>query len=194
MTPSTLPHSGIPGSTLADSSPRLIAADHALHRLLTPRHPPCALRSATPAPARAHPDRSPPGPRGTASCFAHLHLFRYWARCPIPKDEGCSRPAARRCGHPHAAPRDQLLTDLLRRSETRRLSETRKTGRASRRPVPPWDPLRSVSRAVCHQAASLLPYRFAPKEYITCFAQAARGGAGEIRTPDLPRARRALSH
>ena len=33
------PHSDIPGSRLACSSPRLIAADHVLHRLLAPRHP-----------------------------------------------------------------------------------------------------------------------------------------------------------
>ena len=39
------PHSGIPGSTPAGGSPRLIAASHALHRLLAPRHPPCALSS-----------------------------------------------------------------------------------------------------------------------------------------------------
>src|SRR6266540_7346302 len=28
-----------------DSSPRLIAASHVLHRLLVPRHPPCALNN-----------------------------------------------------------------------------------------------------------------------------------------------------
>ena len=53
MTPCALPHSGIPGSAPADGSPRLFAANHALHRLLAPRHPPCALRSAAPAPSRA---------------------------------------------------------------------------------------------------------------------------------------------
>ena len=40
MIPGRLPHSEIPGSKLACSSPRLIAAGHVLHRLLTPRHPP----------------------------------------------------------------------------------------------------------------------------------------------------------
>ena len=39
------PHSEIPGSTLICSSPRLIAAYHVLHRLSSPRHPPCALSS-----------------------------------------------------------------------------------------------------------------------------------------------------
>jgi hypothetical protein len=41
------PHSGILGSTPACGSPRLIAANHALHRFLPPRHPPCALSSLT---------------------------------------------------------------------------------------------------------------------------------------------------
>ena len=41
--PVGFPHSGILGSRLMCSSPRLIAAYHALHRLSMPRHPPCAL-------------------------------------------------------------------------------------------------------------------------------------------------------
>ena len=41
------PHSDIPGSMLACSSPRLIAACHVLHRRLVPRHPPCALLHLT---------------------------------------------------------------------------------------------------------------------------------------------------
>src|SRR5262247_3321511 len=45
MTRAGFPHSGISGSTLVCNSPELIAAYHALHRLLTPRHPPCALSS-----------------------------------------------------------------------------------------------------------------------------------------------------
>ena len=39
------PHSEIPGSKPACGSPRLIAACHVFHRLLLPRHPPCALSS-----------------------------------------------------------------------------------------------------------------------------------------------------
>ncbi len=39
------PHSEIPGSTLIGSFPGLIAACHVLHRLITPRHPPCTLNS-----------------------------------------------------------------------------------------------------------------------------------------------------
>jgi hypothetical protein len=53
ITPCALPHSDIPGSGPAGGSPRLIAAYHVLHRLLAPRHPPCALTCATPAPSRA---------------------------------------------------------------------------------------------------------------------------------------------
>ena len=38
-----LPHSEIPGSTIARISPGLFAACHVLHRLSVPRHPPNAL-------------------------------------------------------------------------------------------------------------------------------------------------------
>ena len=41
------PHSEISGSTVVCTSPELIAAYHVLHRLPTPRHPPCALSSFT---------------------------------------------------------------------------------------------------------------------------------------------------
>ena len=37
------PHSEISGSMDICSSPKLIAAYHVFHRLLVPRHPPCAL-------------------------------------------------------------------------------------------------------------------------------------------------------
>ena len=43
--PGGFPHSDISGSTLADSSPKLLAVYHVLHRPLAPRHPPCALGS-----------------------------------------------------------------------------------------------------------------------------------------------------
>ena len=45
--PCGLPHSEIRGLTDICSSPRLIAACHVLHRLLMPRHSPCALFSLT---------------------------------------------------------------------------------------------------------------------------------------------------
>jgi hypothetical protein len=42
-----LPHSGIFGSKPVCGLPKLFAAYHALHRLLAPRHSPCALSSLT---------------------------------------------------------------------------------------------------------------------------------------------------
>ena len=58
------PHSEISGSKLICSSPKLIAAYHVLHRLLMPRHSPCALISLTSsesasAPLRFRPRLSP---------------------------------------------------------------------------------------------------------------------------------------
>ena len=47
MTPAGFPHSEISGSQVVCTSPKLIAAYHVLHRLLTPRHPPDALSSLT---------------------------------------------------------------------------------------------------------------------------------------------------
>ena len=44
---SVFPHSEISGSQLICSSPKLIAACRVLHRLLMPRHSPCALISLT---------------------------------------------------------------------------------------------------------------------------------------------------
>ena len=41
------PHSDICGSMDICSSPQLFAAYHVFHRLLVPRHPPCALYSLT---------------------------------------------------------------------------------------------------------------------------------------------------
>ncbi len=41
------PHSEISGLTSASDYPKLNAANHALHRLLAPRHPPYALISLT---------------------------------------------------------------------------------------------------------------------------------------------------
>jgi hypothetical protein len=56
-----LPHSEIPGSTIARISPGLFAACHVLHRLSVPRHPPDALHSrlsATPN-GKNHKGREP---------------------------------------------------------------------------------------------------------------------------------------
>ena len=47
ITPGGFPHSEIAGSKPVCGSPTLIAAYHVLHRLLVPRHSPCALSSLT---------------------------------------------------------------------------------------------------------------------------------------------------
>ena len=44
---SRFPHSDISGSMDICSSPKLFAAYHVFHRLLVPRHPPCALLRLT---------------------------------------------------------------------------------------------------------------------------------------------------
>ena len=93
MTPAGFSHSDIPGSVLACSSPRLIAACHVLHRRFVPRHPPCALirlTEAPPAPAEAragfpssppkvapynrHPWRAWPSLDGPAQGILHTSL------------------------------------------------------------------------------------------------------------------------
>ena len=55
-----LPHSEIPGSTIARISPGLFAACHVLHRLSVPRHPPDALLFAL----ERHTKRQNPRPTG----------------------------------------------------------------------------------------------------------------------------------
>ena len=45
--PAGFPHSDISGSMDICSSPKLFAAYHVFHRLLVPRHPPCALTTLT---------------------------------------------------------------------------------------------------------------------------------------------------
>ena len=47
FTPGGFPHSDICGSQAICASPQLFAAYHVLHRLLAPRHSPCALSSFT---------------------------------------------------------------------------------------------------------------------------------------------------
>ena len=48
--PAGFPHSDISGSMDICSSPKLFAAYHVFHRLLVPRHPPCALICLTSLP------------------------------------------------------------------------------------------------------------------------------------------------
>ena len=92
-----LPHSEIPGSTIARISPGLFAACHVLHRLSVPRHPPDALDSrlsATPN-GKNHIRRNPLGfrqslvtRRGKLSSQKTLragpHAQPYWAARGFP--------------------------------------------------------------------------------------------------------------
>ena len=202
MTSRTLPHSGIPGSTPADGSPRLFAAYHALHRLLAPRHPPCALPSATPAPSRALPtpalapcDRSP--------SFASRYAV-------VPVLVGRHTATHRRAALPRTQPPSKLAlgpplrpTKLLGRPQVLggEMPGTQKPAARARRPVCRLG-CAGASRCVPRfprWAVSLSappPCRGTRSVYSTArsVVHPARGGAGEIRTPDLPRARRALSH
>ena len=64
------PHSEISGSWDICSSPKLFAAYHVFHRLLVPRHPPCALSSITNFP-------SPTGMGSGYTCIAlHALVFQ----------------------------------------------------------------------------------------------------------------------
>src|SRR4030095_2059740 len=93
MTPVGFPHSDIPGSKLVCSSPRLIAAYHVLHRLLVPRHPPCALSSLT----------------GHPSVLA-LHL-------PVSPIR-LSKSSPRHCRGDHARPKPLARSKLIRDIES----------------------------------------------------------------------------
>ena len=67
---SRFPHSEISGSKDICSSPKLFAAYHVFHRLLVPRHPPCALSSITNFP-------SPTGMGSGYTCIAlHALVFQ----------------------------------------------------------------------------------------------------------------------
>ena len=73
------------------SSPRLIAASHVLHRLLVPRHPPCALNNL----ATQKPTHTPPPAlqtRMTERGRAHTYNTR------LPQQNRCNR--VRRCSRP----------------------------------------------------------------------------------------------
>src|SRR3954466_11107957 len=84
-----------------DSSPRLIAASYVLHRLLVPRHPPCALNNLTTHNTHAHPPHrpEPEGPdhgRGSARI----------SRQPLDKtsSQNCPKKDLARCARPRARP------------------------------------------------------------------------------------------
>jgi hypothetical protein len=75
-----LPHSEIPGSQFASNSPGLIAGSHVLHRLSTPRHPPCALIRLITSTARRHQQTqlSLNQPTTTNACVISLIYLLRW--------------------------------------------------------------------------------------------------------------------
>jgi hypothetical protein len=177
-----LPHSEIRGSQPVDGSPRLFAVSHVLHRPLAPRHPPRALlRSALP-----HRSPEPPSSffRTTTLHFLKVESCRPRVESPCgpsaPNPE--SSPAwDKKIGltSPQAVPRACLV-------EIAASGCSRSTGVLeceSSTPPRPGRPAASAKIKYTRSCAFLQP---SPTR--------AGGGDGRIRTPDLPRARRALSH
>ena len=68
---SRFPHSDISGSQDICSSPKLFAAYHVFHRLLVPRHPPCALSCL------ALPDTIALVPDGLGCCLVFVTLLLF---------------------------------------------------------------------------------------------------------------------
>ena len=84
-----LPHSEIPGSTIARISPGLFAACHVLHRLSVPRHPPNALKRLIRSLRRTQ-RAEPPMQRPQSLDFNTQHSFYY----PPGRHHGSLRPRA----------------------------------------------------------------------------------------------------
>lgn len=84
-----------------DSSPRLIAASYVLHRLLVPRHPPCALNNLT---HHNTPHQPPDQPKPATMTVRHLRCALQDARvhCAVLKE--------RTTTHPHPPPTPDPLT------------------------------------------------------------------------------------
>jgi hypothetical protein len=84
-----LPTLGFPirasaGHRLFSASPRLIAAVHALHRLLVPRHPPCALTILTVIFYREKALRLPPG---DTRYIGYCAVFKVREEANPPRDD-----------------------------------------------------------------------------------------------------------
>ncbi len=82
-----LPAPGCPirestGQRLFNASPWLIAVVHALHRLLVPRHPPCALTILTVISLARSPRKAPTETGDTQICLANCAVFKVRAKTP----------------------------------------------------------------------------------------------------------------
>ena len=119
-----------------DSSPRLIAASYVLHRLLVPRHPPCALNNL--ATQKSHP--STPG--RTSMSGPTQTLYYRVRRCSRPL---CSsqrttshRPGSTaRPAHPHG---DSGGTTEGRPCQRSRIARSLRTQQRAYHPRAPSDP------------------------------------------------------
>ena len=147
-----LPHSEIPGSTIARISPGLFAACHVLHRLLVPRHPPNALLmlEITPAMHRSHPHPIPSRRRdadstATAGLSTHATLIH-----PLARTTSIANASERPCccrGQPDPAHAKPAYRSDLRPQRAQRRTRTiftltkttpghqRPTGRPARTPT-----------------------------------------------------------
>ena len=81
------PHSEIPGSKVAHTSPGLIAACHVLHRLCMPRHSPNALTSHL----RVHITNTKTAPDTLSQ--EHPNSFSRWSTWFTSSQLDCTRPA-----------------------------------------------------------------------------------------------------
>ena len=177
MTSGGLPHSGTRGSTPADGSPRLVAAFRALHRPSTPRHPPCARRSS--AIALAH-DHEPTG----STHVHHSALVKGLEALRASSEPSTVAPRHGRClARTPPQPNKKRPTSgrttctLARRYQLFIFTVT--SARIAVSPVPLSPGHQIILSKFAHRLSR-------PREL--------SGGDGRIRTPDLPRARRALSH
>ena len=73
------------------SSPRLIAASHVLHRLLVPRHPPCALNNLTNTQQHMPRRRAPTGSNRSR---AARHRQDARVHCAVLNDQTATTPRA----------------------------------------------------------------------------------------------------
>jgi hypothetical protein len=115
MTPAGFPHSDIHGSTFASNSPWLFAGSRVLHRLLAPRHPPCALSTLTSTRAA--------GSQARVRC-RNSHGVRFEPEVPLG-NPGLSTSTARVVQFPVA----RALSDGFFARRLRRFEVVREQGR-----------------------------------------------------------------
>ena len=212
-----MPHSEIPGSTIARISPGLFAACHVLHRLSVPRHPPDALHSrlsATPNDKLQMPEtgyrreaRPPIADLLVSSRQSgmplHLKTLRT-RRSTRPTRTATPRPVARtsRSGAGTAGPRTcpplghvTTRSSPCRNQPRHNPDRTTPQGNPNRRRSKPLSARNLISPTPSHPAPC--SPRLAASLRDACRlggCRAAAGGGGErTRTDDLLLAKQALS-